>query len=194
MIEGIEHVDSLVLNPHKWMLTNFDCSAHFVRDEEALVRTLGILPAYLESREGDRVINYRDWGVPLGRRFRALKLWFVIRSYGVDALAAMIRDHIAWAGELAEAVAAAPGFELTSPARLALFTFRHHPAGMDDEAALDALNTRLLEAINDDGRIYLTQTRLDGRTVIRFSVGQANTQRHHVQAAWDVIREVAHSL
>ena len=193
MIEGIEHVDSLVLNPHKWLLTNFDCSAHFVRDEEALVRTLGILPAYLESREGGRVIDCRDWGVPLGRRFRALKLWFVIRSYGVDALKAMIRDHIAWAGELADQVAAAPDFELTSPARLALLTFRYHPEEVDDEAALDALNARLLEAINDDGRIYLTQTRLAGRAVIRVSVGQANTRRHHVQAAWDVIRELARS-
>ena len=101
LIEGAEHVDSFVFNPHKWLLTNFDCSAHFVRDPVALVRTLSVLPAYLQSREAGAVIDYRDWGVPLGRRFRALKLWFVLRSYGVARLQAMLRDHIAWTAELA---------------------------------------------------------------------------------------------
>ena len=104
MIEGAEDVDSFVFNPHKWLLTNFDCSAHFVRDPGALVRTLSVLPAYLQSREAGAVIDYRDWGVPLGRRFRALKLWFVLRSYGVARLQAMLRDHIAWTAELAEMI------------------------------------------------------------------------------------------
>jgi aromatic-L-amino-acid decarboxylase len=194
MIAGIEHADSFVFNPHKWLLTNFDCSAHFVRDSKALTRTLSILPAYLQSRETGHVIDYRDWGVPLGRRFRALKLWFVIRSYGVENLQAMLRDHIAWTAELAAQIAAAPEFELTSTANLALLTFRYHPVGLDDEAALDALNERLLNALNDDGRIYLTQTRVRGCYVIRIAIGQTSTTRDHVQRAWQVIRETARGL
>ena len=194
LIDGIELADSLVLNPHKWLLVNFDCSAHFVADPEALVRTLGILPAYLEGREGERVIDYRDWGIPLGRRFRALKLWFVIRSYGVARLKAMIRDHIAWTAELAGAIDAAPDFELTTPPALALLSFRYRPAGLDDPAALDTLNARLADALNDDGRIYLTRTRVRGRTVIRFSTGQTTTTRAHVLKAWAIIQELARTL
>ena len=190
MIEGAEHVDSFVFNPHKWLLTNFDCSAHFVRDPAALVRTLSILPPFLASRETGEVIDYRDWGVPLGRRFRALKLWFVIRSYGVDRLKAMLRDHVAWAAELAEWVRAEPDFELTTPPRLALLTFRYRPRGLDDEA-LDRLNERLLNALNDDGRVYLTQTRVRGRYVIRFAIGQLYTTRAHVERAWQVITQTA---
>jgi aromatic-L-amino-acid decarboxylase len=189
MIEGIEHADSFVFNPHKWLLTNFDCTAHFVRRPEELIRTLSVLPHYLASRETD-VIDYRDWGVPLGRRFRALKLWFVIRAYGVDRLKAMLRDHIALAWELAAQIAAAEDFELTTPASLALLTFRYHPPDLD-EAALDRLNERLLHALNDSGRLYLTQTRVRGRYVIRFAIGQRTTSRRHVQAAWDRIQETA---
>jgi aromatic-L-amino-acid decarboxylase len=192
MIEGVEQADSFVLNPHKWLLTNFDCSAHFVREPDQLVRTLSILPHFLTSRETD-VIDYRDWGVPLGRRFRALKLWFVIRAYGVEKLQAMLREHIALAQELASQIDAEPDFELTTPASLALLTFRYHPAGLD-EAALDALNECLLHALNDSGRLYLTQTRSRGRTVIRFAIGQRTTARQHVQQAWQLIRETARSL
>jgi aromatic-L-amino-acid/L-tryptophan decarboxylase len=189
MIEGIEQADSFVLNPHKWLLTNFDCSAHFVRDPDQLVRTFSILPHYLRSREAD-VVDYRDWGVPLGRRFRALKLWFVIRAYGIEKLQAMLREHIALAKELASQVEAEPDFELTTPASLALLTFRYHPAGLD-EAALDAFNERLLHALNDSGRVYLTQTRCRGRYVIRFAIGQRTTTREHVQAAWQLIQQMA---
>lgn len=198
MLDGIEHADSFVFNPHKWLFTNFDCSAHFVREPEALIRTLSILPAFLQSREAGQVIDYRDWSVPLGRRFRALKLWFVIRSYGVERLQAMIRDHIAWTGELAAEVAAAPDFELTTPPRLALFTFRYRPAGVDDPAVLDALNERLLHAVNDDGRLYLTQVRVPTesgeRFAIRWSVGQTYTQRRHLAEGWAAVREIARGL
>ena len=136
------------------------------------------------------MIDYRDWGVPLGRRFRALKLWFVIRAYGVERLKAMLRQHIALAQELAAQIAAAPDFELTTPANLALLTFRYRPPG-PDEPALDALNERLLHALNDSGRLYLTQTRVRGRYVIRFAIGQRTTERHHVQQAWELIQETA---
>nr|MDJ0893824.1 pyridoxal-dependent decarboxylase [Alphaproteobacteria bacterium] len=193
MIDGMELADSFVFNPHKWLLTNFDCSAHYVRDPDALIRTFSILPEYLKSREGADVIDYRDWGVPLGRRFRALKLWFVIRSYGVARLQEMIRNHIAWTEELAGQVEAAPDFELITAPKLSLFTFRYRPAGLD-EPALDALNERLVHALNDDGRIYLTQTKVRGRYVIRFTVGQAYTERRHVQEAWALIQETARGL
>ena len=194
MLDGIENVDALVFNPHKWLFTNFDCSAYFVRDPDALVRSLTILPDYLKSRETGAVIDYRDWAVPLGRRFRALKLWFVFRSYGVEGLRAKLRDHIAWARELAGWIESEPDFELTSPRRLSLLSFRYHPAGLNDQESLDAINLRLLEALNDSGKLYLTQHRIDGRFVIRFVVGQTYTQRRHVSAAWNTIKETARSL
>ena len=194
LIDGAEYIDSFVFNPHKWLLTNFDCSAHFVRDARALVRTLSVAPAYLQSRETGEVIDYRDWGVPLGRRFRALKLWFVLRSYGLERLQAMLRAHIAWTAELAERIAAEPDFELVTPPRLALLTFRYRPRADDDEVGLDRLNERLLHALNDDGRLYLTQTRVRGRYVIRFAIGQLYTTRDHVQRAWQVITETARGL
>jgi aromatic-L-amino-acid decarboxylase len=153
-----------------------------------------VLPAYLRSRETGEVIDYRDWGVPLGRRFRALKLWFVIRSYGVDRLKSMLRDHIAWTAELAGLIRAEPDFELTSPPNFSLLSFRYRPAGIDDEEALDALNERLLNALNDDGRLYLTQNRLRGRYVIRFAIGQLYTTREHVLRAFEVIKATARSL
>ncbi|MGH6912763.1 MAG: pyridoxal phosphate-dependent decarboxylase family protein, partial [Geminicoccales bacterium] len=194
MIRGIEQADSFVLNPHKWLLTNFDCSAHFVRDPKALIRTLSVLPTYLQSREAGQVIDYRDWGVPLGRRFRALKLWFVIRSYGLERLRTMLRDHLAWCAELALLIRAEPDFELTSGPSLALLSFRYRPRGIEGDAALDRLNEHLLNALNDDGRLYLTQNRLRGRYVIRFAIGQTSTRREHVLCAFEVIKETARTL
>ena len=191
MIEGIEQADSFVFNPHKWLFTNFDCSAYFLRDPEALTRTFAVSPAYLRSREGERVIDYRDWGIPLGRRFRALKLWFVIRSYGVAGLRRMIGAHIDWARALARRVEAEPDFELLSPCRLALFTFRYRPEGMGDEAGLERLNARLIEAVNDSGALYLTGTRVGGRTALRFAVGQTYTTEAHVTRAWERIATMA---
>ena len=191
MIEGIEHADSFVFNPHKWLFTNFDCSAYFVRDPEILLRTLSILPEYLKTREGDAVRNYRDWGIQLGRRFRALKLWFVIRSYGVAGLREHIRGHIDMAHRLAREIEASEDFELMAPAPLALICLRYHPEGLDDDAQLDDLNDRLLELVNDTGSAYLTHTRLNRRFVIRFSIGQTMTEWRHVEAAWDLLRKTA---
>ena len=194
LLDGVEHADSVVVNPHKWMMVNFDCSAHFVRDAAAYVRTFEIVPEYLRTTEHGRVIDYRDWGIALGRRFRALKLWFVIRSYGVEGLRAIVRRHVALAGELAAAIDAEEDFELVVAPRLALLCFRYRPSGVEDAAALDELNERLLRALNDSGRLYLTQTRVAGAYVIRFCVGQTTTERRHVDAAWAAIREVARGL
>lgn len=194
MLCGIEHVDGFVFNPHKWMLTNFDCSAHFVRDPDALVRTLTILPEFLKSREMDQLIDYRDWGVPLGRRFRALKLWFVIRNYGVEAIRQMIREHIELAREAEARIDASDDFEIVAARSLALFNFRYRPRGIDDEGALDQLNEALLNHLNDDGRTYFTQNRVNGRYAIRFAIGQTNTTRRHVEAAWGIIQELAERL
>ena len=194
MLAGVEHADSFVVNPHKWMLVNFDCSAHFVRDAAAFVRTFEIVPEYLRTSEHGRVIDYRDWGIALGRRFRALKLWFVIRSYGVEGLRALVRRHVALAGELATAMGKADDFEVVVEPRLALFCFRYRPPEIEDREALDRLNERLLRALNDGGRLYLTQTRVAGAYVIRFCVGQATTERRHVEGAWECIREVARGL
>ena len=194
IIAGVDSADSFVFNPHKWLFTNFDCSAYFVRDPKALTRTFAITPAYLETREGAQVIDYRDWGIPLGRRFRALKLWFVIRSYGVEGLKAMIARHIDLAQELARQVAQEKDFELVAPARLALFNFRYHPPGMESEESLADVNRRLLERLNDSGRLYLTRNLVKGRFAIRFAVGQTTTTRAHVQRAWEQIQQTARAL
>ena len=194
LLDGIEHVDSLVFNPHKWLFTNFDCSAHYVRDPDALVRTLEILPAYLNTREKGHVIDYRDWSVPLGRRFRALKLWFVIRSYGVAQLRKMVAAHIDMARELEAWIREAPDFEMAAPRSLALVNFRYCPPDVQDPQLLDRLNERLLETLNDSGKLYLTQNRVRGRFVIRFSIGQTYTRHSHVQAAWRAVTQTARGL
>lgn len=190
LADGVELADSFVFNPHKWLLTNFDCSAHFVREPDALMRTLSLVPEYLQTYGASGVTDYSNWSVPLGRRFRALKLWFVLRSYGIEGLQAILRRHIELAGQAHDALKAEPDFEITSPLKLALFTFRHRPAGMA-EGELDAHNEALLQALNDTGRAYFTQTRVTGRYVIRFQVGQTNTEARHVDAALDLIRKAA---
>jgi len=189
--DGVELADSVVLNPHKWLLTNFDCTAYFVRDPEALVKTLGIRPEYLKTQGRDGIINFSEWSPQLGRRFRALKLWFVIRAYGVEHLRNFIRDHVRRAQGMAERIKAAPDFELVTPPILSLFSFRYRPEGVAD---LDALNARLIQRINDDGRIYLTQTKFRDRFVIRFVVGQSYTTEADVAFAWDVIQQIARGL
>ena len=193
LLAGVEAADSFVFNPHKWMGVQFDCTAHFVRDQDTLVRTLTILPAYLETREGAEVTDYRDWGIQLGRRMRALKLWFVIRLTGVEGLQAMIRNHVVWAEDLAKAVKAAEDFELVSGPNLSLMAFRFRPAGLAD-GEVDTLSDRLLQAVNDDGFTYLTRTVVGGRPVIRFQIGQVHTTRDDVMAAWERVVGIARSM
>ncbi|MBD3401996.1 aspartate aminotransferase family protein [candidate division GN15 bacterium] len=194
MSDGVELADTFVFNPHKWMLTNFDCSAYFVRDPAALVQTFEILPEYLRTAETDRVNNYRDWGIQLGRRFRALKLWFVIRSYGVNGLRAMVRNHIEMAQSLRTVIAADDAFEMMAPSPVNLLCFRYHPVGVDDPKELDRLNERLLESINATGRAYLTHTRLSDRYTIRMVIGARAVSRDDVMATWELIKETAAQL
>ncbi len=188
---GVDRADSVVFNPHKWLGVQFDCSAHFVRAPEDLVRTLAIKPEYLKTHGQDGIVNYSEWSVPLGRRFRALKIWFVLRTYGLVGLQQMIRNHVSWSVELCELIRARPDFEIITEPVLSLFTFRFAPAGATD---LDALNQRLVELINDDGRIYLTQTRTNGELVIRFQAGQVSATREDILVAMDVIEELAAQL
>jgi len=188
---GVENADSVVFNPHKWLGANFDCSAHFLRDPDSLVRTLAIRPEFLKTHGRDGVIDYSEWSVPLGRRFRALKIWFLLRAYGLEHLRGMIRNHVRWSEKLANRLAAVPGFRIATGSMLSLFSFRHEPKHVGD---LDDHNLRLLNAINDDGRIYLTQTKLDGQSVIRFQAGSFDMTEADADTAFDVIVEIAQRL
>ncbi|MFK7962513.1 MAG: aspartate aminotransferase family protein [Burkholderiaceae bacterium] len=192
---GIERADSIVFNPHKWLGTPMECSAHFVRDPSLLVKTLAIQPEYLKTQGKDGLVNFSEWSVTLGRRFRALKLWFLIRHYGLSGLRQMIRQHVTWAQALAKQIDAEPDFELTSSPVLSLFSFRYRPVDQAlGEQALNALNERLLSAINDDGRTYLTQTRIGERYVIRFQVGPFETTEQDIQEAWQAVASIARSM
>jgi len=186
--DGLELADSYCFNPHKWMFTNFDCDCFFVADRAALVGALSILPEYLRNRatESGAVIDYRDWQVQLGRRFRALKLWFVIRHYGVEGLRHHVRRHVALAREFARWVEASADFELAAPAPLNLVCFRHRGG--------DEFNRRLLDRLNASGALYLTHTVLDDRYTLRLCVGQTWTEARHVRAAWERIQAEAAGL
>lgn len=179
---GIDSADSIVVNPHKWLGAQFDCSVQFLADPTVQLRSLSLRPDYLETLGQDEVVNFNEWTVPLGRRFRALKVWFVLRAYGLEGLRQRLRNHIAWAEELATAIAELEGFEIVTPPSFSLFTFRYKD---------DGATAALLERINDDGRIYLTQTRHDGRFVIRVQVGQFDCTREDVMTVVDVLRDLA---
>ena len=186
--QGIDGADSIVFNPHKWLGAQFDCSVHFVKSPESLVRTLAIQPEYLKTHGHDGIINYSEWTVPLGRRFRALKIWFLLRAYGLEGLRKMIRNHVLWSEKLTARLAKETDFRVTSAPMLSLFSFRHEPKGVTD---LDHHNIQLINAINDDGRIYLTQTKLDGAFVIRFQAGSFEMTETDADTAFDVILEMA---
>lgn len=194
MIKGIEQVDSFVFNPHKWMFTNFDCSAYFVKDKEPLIRTFEILPEYLKTREGDQVNNYRDWGIQLGRRFRALKLWFVLRSYGVNGIRKKVQEHITWAQELARVIEASGNFKLLAPVLFGTVCFHFCPPGINDLETVNRINQELMEILNDSGEIYLTHTKLQGKLTLRLVIGQTNQEWRHVWGAWEKIRLAADVL
>lgn len=179
---GIDGADSVVFNPHKWLGVQFDCSVQFLADPGPQMRTLGLRPDYLQTLGDPAVTNYNEWTLPLGRRFRALKLWFTLRAYGLDGLRTRIRNHVTWANELAAAIAVLPGVQVVTPPALSLFSFAL--------AAGDAATEELLTRINDDGRVYLTQTRHEGRFVIRVQVGQFDCTRDDVMSVVQVLQDL----
>ena len=184
---GVDDADSVVLNPHKWLGAQFDCAVQFLADPAPQIRSMGLRPDYLQTLGQEEIVNFNEWTVPLGRRFRALKLWFVLRAYGLENLRTRIRNHVAWIEELAQAFRATPGFQIVTEPRLALFSFRHAPDGADADGA----TARLLERINDDGRVYLTQTRHEGAFVIRVTAGSFDCTREDVMAVHRVAVELA---
>jgi len=190
MSKGVEKADTFVFNPHKWMFTNFDCSAFYVKDPEALVRTFEILPEYLKTKEGSQVNNYRDWGIQLGRRFRALKLWFVIRQFGVEGLQQKIRKHIKMTEQLVKKIDQSIDFDRLAPVPVNTICFRYHPQDVKEEE-LNSLNKQLLHQLQDSGFVYLTHTKLNGQFAIRIVIGQTNVEERHVQEVWDFIQEKA---
>ncbi|HEX6534603.1 MAG TPA: pyridoxal-dependent decarboxylase [Gemmatimonadaceae bacterium] len=190
MWEGIERADSLVMNPHKWLGAAFDCSLYYVRDPEHLVRVMSTNPSYLRSAADAEVRNLRDWGVPLGRRFRALKLWFLIREQGVEGLRARLRRDLEHARWLAAEVGATPDWRVLAPVPLQTVCVRHEPPGLDGDA-LDAHTLAWADRVNRSGRAYVTPATLDGRWMVRLSIGAESTERADVEALWRIVREAA---
>jgi len=186
--DGLDLADSYCFNPHKWMFTNFDCDAFWVADRAGLIKALSVLPEYLRNRatQSGAVLDYRDWQVPLGRRFRALKLWFVIRHYGVEGLRHHVRHHVGLARRFAGWVAQSEDFEIAAPVPLNLVCFRH--------VGGDNLNQILMERLNDSGDLYLTHTKVGGRLSLRLSIGQTHTTATHLEQAWNRIQTTARDL
>lgn len=190
---GAEKADSYVFNPHKWLFTNFDCSAFFVRDREALTKTFAIHPEYLKTGHDAVVNNYRDWGIQLGRRFRALKLWFVLRSFGREGLQTRLRHHLGLARQFRDELAGWPEIEIMAPAPLALVCFRFVPEGASEEAC-NHFNKALEQKVNDSGRALITHTTLRGRYTLRAVFGQTHVDRSHIKQLLALLREVYQSL
>lgn len=191
MSEGLENAHSFVFNPHKWMFTNFDCSAYFVKDPEILLKTFALVPEYLKTGTVG-VRNYSDWGIQLGRRFRALKLWFVLRNFGTEGLRKKVAEHIAWGKEIAEKVDQHPDFQLMTPAPLGVVCFRYYPKSEGTD--YNQLNRRLLDVINQSGKLYITHTIVNDTYLLRFVVGQTYQSKQDIDKAWALIQETAVGL
>ena len=184
--KGIEYADSYCFNPHKWLFTNFDCDVFYVRDRNTLIDTFTLMPEYLRNKatESGAVIDYRDWHIQLGRRFRALKLWFVIRHYGIEGLQFHLRQHVQLAQQFADWIRESRDFELVVEPPLNLVCFRHVTG--------DEMSQKIMDSVNASGQIYLTHTRLNNQLVLRMSIGQTKTKERHVQEAWEQIQKAAH--
>jgi aromatic-L-amino-acid decarboxylase len=194
VLDGCERAHSLVVNPHKWMFVPIDCSVLYTRRPDLMKRAFSLVPEYLTSAEGDTARNLMDYGVSLGRRFRALKLWFVMRYFGAHGIAARIREHIRLASMFATLIDEHSDFERLAPQHLSVIVFRHRPAGVRDEAAIDAANARILERVNASGEIFISHTKAKGRYAIRLAIGNLRTTEQHVLRAWELIREAAISV
>ena len=192
--DGVEAADSVVLNPHKWMGVGFDFSAYYVRDPEHLVRVMSTNPSYLRTAQDGAVRNLRDWGIPLGRRFRALKLWFYLLDVGVEGLQARLRRDLENARWLAGEVDATPGWERLAPVPLQTICLRHLPAGVDDEPARARHNLAIAARVNESGRAYVTPSVLKGRQMIRVSIGAEATERRHVEEVWRALQQAAREV
>jgi aromatic-L-amino-acid decarboxylase len=192
VLDGVEGADSLVVNPHKWLFTPFDCSVLFLKRPDVLKRAFSLVPEYLVTREQDDVVNYMDYGVQLGRRFRALKLWMVIRAFGVDGLVARLREHRALAQEFADWVRDSRDWELLAPVAFGLVCFRFAKRGVS-EPELNRLNEQIMHAVNDGGDAFLSHTKLGDRFALRVSIGNIRTEERHVRILWDRLREAAHA-
>ncbi len=194
LINGIEKADSFVFNAHKWLFTNFDCSVYFVKDKNALVNTFSILPEYLKSKSDGIVNNHSDWGIPLGRRFRSLKLWFVMRHYGLEGLQNKLRFHIELAKWLENAIVKSSEFELVVPRTMNLVCFRFKPQKPYSNEELNDLNEALLHKLNTTGSIYLTHTKVSEIYTLRMSIGQTNIKRSHVEKSWELITKISSTI
>jgi aromatic-L-amino-acid decarboxylase len=188
-LEGIEAADSYVFNPHKWLFTNFDLSAYFVKDRETLIRTFELTPEYLKTGHGQQVNNYKDWGIQLGRRFRALKLWFVLRSFGLNGIREKFREHIRLAKYFHDWLERHADFELMAPRTLNVVCFRYNPGGLP-ETVLDETNSDILHRINATGKAYITHTKVKNRYTIRFVVGQSSVELKHIQSFIQLLEEI----
>ncbi len=188
MIEGIDAADSFVYNPHKWLFTNFDCTAYFIKDRAALIKTFEILPEYLKTESRGRVNDYRDWGIPLGRRFRALKLWFVLRSFGLENLKLTISNHIQWARDLANKIALDPNWELMQDTQFNMIVCRYVPEWISDPETLNKINEVLLNSINSSGEAYMTHTKLNDKYVLRVVFGQTYLEKTDVENMWAIMQ------
>ena len=196
LLDGVDGADSLVVNPHKWLFTPMDCSVLFTRDPASLRQAFALLPEYLVTRTSDATsttTNLMDYGIQLGRRFRALKLWMVIRAYGADGLAERIRHHCELARDFAGMVHFEGGWEITAPVTLSLVCFRCVPEGADEDT-IAALNAAIMERVNERGHVYLSHTKLDGRYTLRLAIGNIRTEREHVELAWRELREAAREV
>jgi aromatic-L-amino-acid/L-tryptophan decarboxylase len=193
ILDGVEDADSFVVNPHKWLFIPFDCSAFFIKRPDILKRAFSLVPEYLVTREQDDVVNYMDYGVQLGRRFRALKLWMVIRAFGTEGIAERLREHCALARSFAGWVEASTDWVVTAPVPFSLVCFRYAPEGMSDVES-DARNEAIMHAVNETGDVFLSHTKLHGRFTLRLAIGNIRTEERHVALAWRRLNEAATAL
>jgi aromatic-L-amino-acid decarboxylase len=188
LLDGVELADSLVVNPHKWMFVPMDLSVLYVKDESVIRRAFSLVPEYLATP--DAATNYMDYGLQLGRRFRALKLWFVLRHFGAEGIRERLREHIALAQDFAGWLRAEPDWQILAPHPLSVVCFRYLPEGFD-EPALESLNASIMHAVNATGEVFISHTKIDGRYAIRLAIGNLRTKRSDVECAWEILKRTA---